>query len=164
MQKALRAHNVRMLLMLADSLFTFTPILLASGTSIASLTEDLALSPSVSPLGMADRISIHGTHFICSQTGRTLQLRGVSLSGSSKLPTGLPSHSNDTAAFFDHANVSYIGRPFPLEEMDEHLSRIRDWGFRVVRLVVTWEALEHAGWSADTSCDRLRATLTSAST
>lgn len=58
----------------------------------------------------------------------------------------MPSHSPDKNAFFDSANVSYIGRPFPLDEMDEHLTRIKDWGFRVIRLVVTWEALEHAGW------------------
>lgn len=95
---------------------------------------------------MSSHIEARGTYFVCSKTNRTLQLRGVSLSGSSKIPTSLPSHTPDTAAFFDHANVSYIGRPFPLSEMDEHLSRIRDWGFTVIRLVVTWEALEHAGW------------------
>ena len=97
---------------------------------------------------MTDTIGIRGTHFVCPKTNRILQLRGISLSGSSKLPASLPSHSSDTEAFFDHANVSYIGRPFPLAEMDEHLSRIREWGFTIVRLVVPWEALEHAGWCA----------------
>lgn len=95
---------------------------------------------------MATNIGQHGTHFICLETGRILQLRGVSLSGSSKIPKNLPSHSPDTNAFFDHASVTYVDRPFPLSEMHQHLSRIRDWGFRVIRLVVTWEALEHAGW------------------
>lgn len=95
---------------------------------------------------MADAITTHGTYFICRKTNRILQLRGVSLSGSSKLPTNLPSHHPETDEFFDHANVTYVGRPFPLSDMDEHLSRIREWGFRIVRLVVTWEALEHAGW------------------
>ena len=95
---------------------------------------------------MADSISTHGTYFTCSKTGRVLQLRGISLSGSSKLPTGLPSHSKDTAAFLDHASVTYVGRPFPLSEMDKHLSRIAEWGFKLIRLVVVWEAIEHAGW------------------
>lgn len=95
---------------------------------------------------MSTHIGQHGTHFVCKRTNRILQLRGISLSGSSKLPKDLPSHTPNRTAFFDSENVSYIDRPFPLAEMDEHLSRIRDWGFRVIRLVVTWEALEHAGW------------------
>ncbi|CAG8837900.1 16923_t:CDS:2, partial [Racocetra persica] len=47
--------------------------------------------------------------------------------------------------FFDHRNVSFVGRPFPLEEVHEHFSRLRTWGLTFVRLLVTWEALEHAG-------------------
>lgn len=95
---------------------------------------------------MTAHIGQHGTQFVCKRTKRILQLRGISLSGSSKLPKNLPSHSPDKDAYFDLEHVSYVDRPFPLHEMDEHLSRIRDWGFRTVRLVVTWEALEHAGW------------------
>lgn len=95
---------------------------------------------------MSLHVGQNGTHFVCKRTNRILQLRGVSLSGSSKLPKNMPSHSPDKEAYFDSAKVSYIGRPFDLDEMDDHLSRIRDWGFRVIRLVVTWEALEHAGW------------------
>src|SRR5690606_27621944 len=36
-------------------------------------------------------------------------------------------------------------RPFPLDEADEHLGRIAGWGFNTLRLLVTWEAVEHAG-------------------
>ena len=49
------------------------------------------------------------------------------------------------AAFFDHRDVSFVGRPFPLEEADEHFSRLSAWGFTFLRLLVTWEAIEHAG-------------------
>ncbi|KAF9347354.1 hypothetical protein BGX26_001156, partial [Mortierella sp. AD094] len=41
--------------------------------------------------------------------------------------------------------ISFVGRPFELEEADEHLARLRHWGFRMIRWVVTWEAIEHQG-------------------
>lgn len=41
--------------------------------------------------------------------------------------------------------ISFKGRPFELDEADEHLSRLRHWGFRMIRWVVTWEAIEHQG-------------------
>ena len=47
--------------------------------------------------------------------------------------------------FYDHRNVSFVGRPFPLEEADEHFRRLLAWGFTFLRFLVTWEAVEHAG-------------------
>ncbi|MCJ7734930.1 MAG: cellulase family glycosylhydrolase [Anaerolineales bacterium] len=47
--------------------------------------------------------------------------------------------------FYDHRNLSFIGRPFPLEEADEHFARLYSWGFRFLRFLVTWEAIEHQG-------------------
>jgi hypothetical protein len=38
-----------------------------------------------------------------------------------------------------------VGRPFPPEEAEAHFDRLRRWGFTLVRLIITWEALEHAG-------------------
>jgi hypothetical protein len=55
----------------------------------------------------------------------------------------MPSHRRD--GFFDHRNVSFVGRPFPLEEADLHFTRLLEWGFTFIRFCVTWEALEHAG-------------------
>ncbi len=38
-----------------------------------------------------------------------------------------------------------MGRPFPLEQADEHFNRLRAWGFTFLRLLTTWEAIEHEG-------------------
>ncbi|KAJ3308894.1 hypothetical protein HDU76_003782 [Blyttiomyces sp. JEL0837] len=78
-------------------------------------------------------------------TGRTLMLRGCNVSGSAKLPSSpyMPSHISD--GFFNDTDVSFVGRPFPLEECDEHFARMRRWGLNFLRFNVAWEALEHEG-------------------
>jgi hypothetical protein len=45
----------------------------------------------------------------------------------------------------DHRGVSFVGRPFPLAEAEEHFRRLRDWGMLANRFLVTWEAVEHRG-------------------
>ncbi len=89
-----------------------------------------------------DKLTIQGTHFIDSE-GREVILRGVNLSGSSKMPPTEPTHL--PTDFSSHRQVSFIGRPFPVEEAHEHYRRLRHWGFNVLRFITTWEAIEHAG-------------------
>jgi hypothetical protein len=89
-------------------------------------------------------IRITGPHFT-DEHGRTLLLRGVNLGGSTKVPFRPDGATCKREGFLDHRNVSFVGRPFPLEEADEHLGRLRAWGFNFLRFLVTWEAIEHAG-------------------
>ena len=72
-------------------------------------------------------------------------MRGVNLGANSKLPRVPNGETHRREGFFDHRNVSFVGRPFPLEEADEHFARLRAWGYTFVRFQVTWEAIEHAG-------------------
>lgn len=54
-------------------------------------------------------------------------------------------YSDEEEHFFHHRHVSFVNRPFPLEEADLHFQRLARWGCQCLRVLVPWEALEHAG-------------------
>lgn len=88
-------------------------------------------------------IRAYHTQFV-DELGRTVLLRGVNLGGTSKIPFS-PRVDLFDPRFYNDRNVSFVGRPFPLDQAEEHLTRLREWGLTFLRFVVTWEAIAHAG-------------------
>lgn len=107
--------------------------------------------PSVSP-ATGKRTESHYIHTLdgnfVDNNGRTLLLRGVNLSGSSKAPLDQPSHlQQELWESGESGDGNFSGRPLNLDDgsADVHLARLRGWGFNMFRFPVTWEALEHEG-------------------
>ncbi|KAJ6178822.1 hypothetical protein N7519_009283 [Penicillium mononematosum] len=76
---------------------------------------------------------------------REITLRGINVAADAKYPKtpDIPSYIAEN--FFDADNVSFVERPFSLEDAQIHFKRLRKWGYNTIRYIFTWEAIEHAG-------------------
>ncbi|WAQ92982.1 hypothetical protein PtA15_18A37 [Puccinia triticina] len=90
-------------------------------------------------------VSLDGRYFIDSESHQVISLRGVSLSGCSKLPSKPDGRTHQAELFFEHRQVSFVDHPLKLEHAPHYLAQLVRWGFNLIRLVICWEALEHAG-------------------
>lgn len=89
--------------------------------------------------------SASARRFFRDQYGRELLFHGVNVSGCSKLPSQpVAACLPDQPEFWDE-RVTFVGRPFPLENAAFHFRRLLHWGLSFCRFLVTWEALEHDG-------------------
>jgi hypothetical protein len=90
------------------------------------------------------RLRIEGTTFR-DEKSREVTLRGINCAADAKFPRhpDIPSHVPEQ--FFEGDDVSYVGRPFGLDEAHGHFARLRRYGWNTIRYVWTWEAIEHAG-------------------
>ncbi|KAI4287254.1 MAG: hypothetical protein L6R35_003485 [Caloplaca aegaea] len=90
------------------------------------------------------RLHIEGRTFRDS-ANREVTLRGINVAGDAKFPTSPDLPSNHSEHFYDGDNVSFIDRPFSIDEAHTHFSRLKRWGYSLIRYIFTWEAIEHAG-------------------
>ena len=90
------------------------------------------------------RLRIEGRSFRDSNN-REVTLRGINCAADAKFPAvpDLPSYISED--FFEGDDVSFVGRPFPLDEAHNHFSRLKKLGYNTIRYVFTWEAIEHEG-------------------
>eukprot|EP00971_Amphidinium_carterae_P294665 5851172-Amphidinium_carterae.1 len=119
------------------------------GSEEACITSELPTFPTSPPL--PDGTWGRRNGWWVDSKGRKIIPRGVNFAGNSKLPAkpdfcrGTHLSVGRPEVYTRHREVSFVGRPCPLEEVSVHLLRMRTCGFNIIRLLVTWESLEHAG-------------------
>jgi len=93
---------------------------------------------------MPPRLRIDGASFRDPQN-REITLHGINIAGDTKFPAhpDVPSHIKER--FFDGDDVSFVDRPFSVNEAHTHFARLKRWGYNTIRYIFTWECVEHEG-------------------
>ncbi|MCA9537519.1 MAG: cellulase family glycosylhydrolase [Myxococcales bacterium] len=116
-------------------------------------------TPTTRTQGVDGREVIHQRPHLMDGHGRYLHIRGINVSGSHKAPPteAFPSRyplPDDPAlaercqrvplaeACVPSRDVSYVGRPFPLDEADRWFGELAGLGFNAVRLITNWESIQ----------------------
>lgn len=83
-----------------------------------SLSLSYAVGSSGATASSLTGVSLNASNgrYFKDQHARSLLIRGCSVSGLNKLPTEPNGFTHLADGFFDHETVTFIGRPFPLEE------------------------------------------------
>ena len=90
------------------------------------------------------RLRIEGRTFRDTER-REVTLRGINVAGDAKYPAIPDLPSNQPNRFFEGDDVSFVGRPFTVDDAHIHFSRLKGFGYNTIRYIFTWEAIEHAG-------------------
>ncbi|MCS6821586.1 MAG: cellulase family glycosylhydrolase [Microscillaceae bacterium] len=85
-------------------------------------------------------LQIKNRYFV-DTCNRLVHFRGINLSNNSKFPFLPPLPTNESRNLYSTKTISFQGRPFPLQEADNHLRRLKYLGFNLIRLLVVWEAI-----------------------
>lgn len=90
------------------------------------------------------RLKIDGQTFRDANS-REVTLHGINVAGDAKYPARPDQCSHVKDKFFDGDNVSFVGRPFTVDEAHIHFQRLKSFGYNTIRYIFTWEAIEAAG-------------------
>ncbi len=75
-----------------------------------------------------------------TSTNQIIRFRGVNL------PAKTPTYGHTPSLFYKaKKDVSFLDTPIPLKYAHEHFQRLSLYGFNLLRLIVTWEAVMHEG-------------------
>jgi hypothetical protein len=88
------------------------------------------------------RLRIEGRVFKDAQN-REVTLRGINCGADAKFPATPDVPSHEPKHFFEGDSVSFVGRPFSVDDAHTHFMRLKRFGYNTIRYIFTWEAIEH---------------------